>query len=74
MIIIPMLVYLVGFSQQSAVGTNLFILLLPVIAASAIEYYRGGYVDLRAAVIIDVSLLISAWICSMIAMKSIVII
>ena len=68
-IIIPALVYIVGFSQQSAVGTNLFVLILPVSIASAIEYYRSGYVDIRAAMIIAVALLISSWICSRIALK-----
>ncbi len=69
LIIIPALVYLVGFSQQTAVGTNLFVLILPVSIASAFEYYRNGHVDIKAAVIIAISLLISAWICSKIALK-----
>ena len=69
LIIIPALVYLAGFSQQTAVGTNLFVLLLPVSIASVMEYYRNGHVDIKAGIIIAISLLISAWICSKIALK-----
>ncbi len=69
LIIIPALVYLAGFSQQTAVGTNLFVLLLPVSIASVMEYYRNGHVDVKAGIIIAITLLISAWICSKIALK-----
>ncbi len=69
LIVIPALVYFIGFSQQTAVGTNLFVLLLPVSIASVIEYYNNGHVDIKAGIIIAVSLLISAWICSKIALK-----
>ncbi len=60
-IIVPALVYLAGFSQHHATGTSLAILLPPVGLAAVLEYYRHGYVDLRAAIIIAICLFLSAW-------------
>lgn len=60
-LIIPALVYLVGFSQHMATGTSLAILLPPVGLAAVIEYYRHGNVDLRTAFIIAAALLVGGW-------------
>ena len=68
-IIVPALVYLAGFSQHSAIGTSLAILLPPVGLAAVIEYYRKGHVDLRAAAIIAIFLFIFAWVSSHFAHK-----
>jgi len=66
-IIIPALVYFAGFSQLSATGTSLAILLPPVGLMAAIEYYRKGHVDIKAAIIIAVCLFLSAWLSSIFA-------
>lgn len=60
-LIIPALVYLVGFSQHMATGTSLAILLPPVGLAAVIEYYRHGNVDLKTAFIIAAALLVGGW-------------
>jgi uncharacterized membrane protein YfcA len=41
-IIVPAMVLLFGMTQQSAVGTSLIALLLPVGVLGVIEYYRAG--------------------------------
>jgi hypothetical protein len=69
LIIIPALVYFAGFSQLTAIGTSLAILLPPVGLMAAIEYYRRGHVDIKAALIIAVCLFITAWISSIFANK-----
>lgn len=51
-LIVPGLVYLLGFSQHRATGTSLAVLLPPIGLAAVLEYYRHGNVDLRAAVIV----------------------
>jgi uncharacterized membrane protein YfcA len=51
-IIVPLLIYWAGFSHHKATGTSLAILLPPIGLAAAIEYYRNGNVDLRAAGIV----------------------
>lgn len=50
-IIIPGLVMLLGYSQQMAQGTALMMMVLPVGALAAFQYYQNGYVDLKAALI-----------------------
>jgi len=66
-IIVPALIYLAGFDQHLATGTSLAILLPPVGVGAALEYYRQGRVNIRAAVIIAVTLLLCAWLASMVA-------
>jgi hypothetical protein len=57
-LIVPGLMYFAGFSQARATGTSLAVLLPPVGLAAALEYYRHGNVDIRAAVVIAVCLFI----------------
>jgi uncharacterized membrane protein YfcA len=51
-IIIPALVMLLGYSQQMAQGTALIMMVLPVGALAAFQYYQNGYVDVKAALIL----------------------
>ena len=60
-VVVPALVYLVGFSQHQAIGTSLAILLPPVGLAAVIEYYRHGHVDLKVAMIVAFGLFLGAW-------------
>ena len=48
-IIVPALVFLFGFSQQSAQGTTLALMVPPIGILAAWTYYRQGNVDLRIA-------------------------
>lgn len=61
-IIVPALVYLIGFTQHKATGTSLAVLLPPVGVAAVLEYYRRGNVDLRVALIVAIGLLSGAWV------------
>jgi uncharacterized membrane protein YfcA len=61
-VIVPALIYFAGFDQHTATGTSLAVLLPPVGIGAAVEYYRHGGVNIRAAVIVAVSLLIAGWI------------
>jgi uncharacterized membrane protein YfcA len=61
-LIVPALVYGLGFSQRLATGTSLAILLPPVGIAAVYEYYQHGDVDIRAAVVIAVMVLFGSWI------------
>jgi uncharacterized membrane protein YfcA len=60
-IIIPALVMLLGFSQQMAQGTTLVMLVLPVGALAAWQYYKEGSVDIKTALILSVSFFISGY-------------
>lgn len=53
-VIIPALVLLLGYSQQMAQGTALMMMVLPVGALAAFQYYQNGYVDIKVALIMAV--------------------
>ena len=61
-VIVPMLILLVGLTTTQAVGTSLAALLLPVGALGALEYWRGGFVDLRLAAVLALGLLLGAYL------------
>lgn len=51
-IIIPALMLFLGYSQQLAQGTALIMMVLPVGALAAFQYYQKGFVDVKAAFIL----------------------
>jgi len=61
LVIVPGLVLLAGFSLTAAAGTSLAALLLPVGALGALEYWRTGQVDLPAAALVALGLLLGAY-------------
>ncbi len=60
-VIVPALVYWAGFSQHKATGTSLAVLLPPIGLAAVIEYYRHGYVDVRAGILLAATMVVGAW-------------
>ncbi|HWT74762.1 MAG TPA: sulfite exporter TauE/SafE family protein [Mobilitalea sp.] len=59
-IIVPALIFICGFSQLKAQGTSLAVLLPPVGILAFMEYYKKGNVDLKAGVIICITVLFGA--------------
>lgn len=51
-IIVPTLVYALGYSQHRAQGTSLVALLAPVGLLGVWNYYRAGNADIRAGILI----------------------
>lgn len=66
-VIMPALIYLAGFDQHRATGTSLAVLLPPIGLGAAIEYYRHGAVDVRAAVILAIAVFVTAWLSAIVA-------
>lgn len=60
-VLVPALIYWAGFSQHKATGTSLAVLLPPIGLAAALEYYRHGNVDVRAAVFLAVGMFAGSW-------------
>jgi uncharacterized membrane protein YfcA len=60
-LIIPAMVFILGFSQQKAQGTSLAALLLPVGILGVIRYWRAGDVDWIAGLILAGGLVIGAY-------------
>lgn len=63
-IVIPSLVLLLNFSQKLAQGTSLAMLLPPIGLLAAYNYYKAGYVDVKAAVILIITFVIGSYISS----------
>ena len=61
-VIIPGLVYFLGFSQKMAQGTTLLLLLPPIGLLAAYQYYKHGQTDIRAALIMCVAFVIASWL------------
>ncbi|MGZ3865297.1 MAG: sulfite exporter TauE/SafE family protein [Bacteroidia bacterium] len=51
-IIVPALVYFLGFNQHQAQGTTLFMFLFPIGIFGVMTYYKAGHVDWKAALFI----------------------
>ena len=60
-IMIPALVFFLGFSQQMAQGTSLAVMLPPVGILATYNYYRAGQVDLRIAIILASAFLVGSF-------------
>lgn len=60
-IMIPALVYFMGFSQQMAQGTSLAVMLPPVGILAAYNYYKAGHVDIKFALILAAAFLIGSY-------------
>ncbi|HLI91997.1 MAG TPA: sulfite exporter TauE/SafE family protein [Puia sp.] len=68
-IIVPALVYLLGFSQHQATGTSLGILLLPAGIFAVMNYYRKGYIDVRVVLLIFAGFLVGGYLGSKISLN-----
>ena len=66
-IIVPALVFLLGFSQHQATGTSLGILLLPAGIFAVINYYKRGFVDVKVVVLIFLGFLVGGYLGSKIS-------
>ena len=60
-ILVPVLVLGFGFSQGRAQGTSLGALVPPIGIFAAIQYYRNGLLDVRAAVLIGCGFVFGAF-------------
>lgn len=68
-IIVPALVFFLGFSQKMAQGTSLGILLLPVGILAVVQYYKQGYIDWKVVLIISTAFLVGSYFGSKIALR-----
>jgi hypothetical protein len=68
-VIVPALVFALGFSQLKAQGTSLGILLLPVGVLAVMQYYKQGYVDVKVVLIVSLSFLVGGLLGSKIALS-----
>lgn len=60
-IIVPVLVYFLHFTQHQAQGTTLFMFLLPIGILGVMNYYKAGYVDFKTAFIIGSTFVLGSY-------------
>lgn len=68
-IIVPALVFFLGFTQLQAQGTSLGLLLLPVGIFAVINYYKAGNIDFKVVGIMSIAFVAGGWIGSKIALR-----
>lgn len=67
-IIVPALVFFLGFSQKAAQGTSLGLLLLPVGILAVLNYYNKGLIDVRVVFIMATGFLLGGFFGSKLAL------
>lgn len=68
LIIVPALVFFLGFSQHAAQGTSLGLLLLPIGILAVINYYNKGLIDVKYVAVMSVAFIIGGWMGSKLAL------
>lgn len=68
-IIVPALVFFLGFSQKMAQGTSLGILLLPVGLFGVMQFYKQGYVDMKVVLMISAGFFVGSYFGSKFALS-----
>ncbi|GAA4277906.1 sulfite exporter TauE/SafE family protein [Aquimarina mytili] len=68
-VMIPLMILWVNFSQHEAQGTSLAVLAVPVTLLAAYNYYQEGYVNWKYAAIIAVTFIIGGYLGSKLAIS-----
>jgi uncharacterized protein len=66
-VLVPAMVYLLGYDQHLAQGTSLFILLPPIGLGALREYWKNGDVDLKAGILCAIGFLLGGYAGGLIA-------
>lgn len=67
-IIVPALIYFLGFSQKTAQGTSLGLIMLPVGILGVLQYYKQGHVDFKVVGLLAIGFLIGSFFGSKISL------
>lgn len=68
-ILIPALIYFLGFSQHMAQGTSLAVMLPPIGIIAAFNYYKAGQVNLKFALILAAAFIVGSYFGSKLALN-----
>ncbi|HEU4901295.1 MAG TPA: sulfite exporter TauE/SafE family protein [Flavisolibacter sp.] len=67
-IIVPALVFFLGFTQKEAQGTSLGLLLLPIGILAVLNYYQKGLIDVKVVGIMALTFTLGGFLGSKIAL------
>ncbi|MEO7650908.1 MAG: sulfite exporter TauE/SafE family protein [Bryobacteraceae bacterium] len=68
-LLVPALIYVLGYGQHQAQGTTLALLCLPVGIVAALRYHQQGFVEWRVAGILFCGFLVGAYLGAGIALN-----
>ena len=68
-IIVPALIFFLGFSQKLAQGTSLGILLLPIGILAVLQFYKAGYVSIPTVLMVALGFIAGSYFGSRIALS-----
>jgi|SRR6516162_3133440 uncharacterized membrane protein YfcA len=68
-IIVPALVYFLGFNQHQAMGTSLGILLLPAGILAVLNYYKNGFIDIKVVIVLFIGFILGGYFGSKISLS-----
>lgn len=68
-IIVPALVFMLGFTQHQAQGTSLFVLSIPVVILATMNYWKTGNVNWKYGLIIALTFVVGGYIGSKLSLK-----
>lgn len=61
-VMIPLMIVILGYSQHEAQGTSLAVLVIPVTFLAAYNYYTEGYVNWKFAIIIALGFIVGGYL------------
>lgn len=67
-IVVPALVFFLGFTQKEAQGTSLGLLLLPIGILAVINYYQKGLIDVKVVAIMALTFTLGGFLGSKLAL------
>jgi uncharacterized protein len=68
-VIVPALVFFLGFSQHQAQGTSLGLLLLPIGIFAVMNYYNKGHIDVKVVLVMAIAFVVGGYFGSKIALN-----
>jgi uncharacterized membrane protein YfcA len=68
-IVVPALIYFLGFNQYEAQGTSLGLLLLPIGIFAVLNYYQKGFIDIKYVALMAIGFTIGGWIGSKLSLS-----
>lgn len=69
LILVPALMFILGYSQHQAQGTSLGMLLLPVGILGVYQYWKEGMINLKAVALLAIGFVVGAHFGSLLAIR-----
>ena len=66
-IIVPALIFIMGFTQHQAQGTSLAVLLFPIGILAVFNYAKNGYVNFKFALVLIIAFVLGSYLGSLIS-------